>query len=1007
MNQPAPTRAIDLESELFGLLIEAFPDALLVVDSDGRILRANSQSERIFGYRPEELNGQVVELLVPEQLAAGHVAHREQFSASPQARSMSQRDELHARRRDGSVFPVEINLNPMASSAGAVTIASIRDISLRKSIEARERRETELSASLINSLPGISFMIDSDGRMYRWNTNLEKLSGIEASAIEDGDPTIFFYPDVHQRIREAISRCLEQGFAAAETMVKTPDGPVGPYRFIGQRIELDGALYVAGMGIDISELKQTESALHYVTGLQRMVVEASRRLLVSGTRQLDELITATLGEIGAYCRADRSYLFRFKQDRKLMDNTHEWCSDGTTPEKDNLQNLPRASVPEVVRGIEQQQVVHIPDTSVLGPEWSNEREIFEAQQIQSLILVPVIIGGEVFGFAGFDAVRDKRTWDEEEIRLLQVLADLIGSAILRQTGERALKASEARYRSLVNNIREIVFQIDQAGRWTFLNPAWEKITGHPIEDCLGRPALSFIHPDQQQGAKSAMRSILEGQIRFSRQPVQYLNAEGGYGWLEANVQPVTGDGGQITGLTGTLRDVTEQREAQRKILNLAHYDPVTGLPNRVLALDRLEQLLKGARRYQEHVAVLFLDLDHFKKVNDTLGHEAGDELLRLAAERLLTQVREQDTVARFGGDEFLVLFGGLHEPAEVQPLTEKVLNCFRQPFHLRDRELLLTASIGLALAPSDGDVAQELLRNADMAMYESKARGRNTYQFFTRAMNRSVGRRLAIEEQLRYALDRGEITVAYQPVIDLADNAVVGAEALVRWHNPVLGELDPDEFIPIAEQIGMIDSIGQAVLQRALALAARWRPYQERFCISVNVSPQQFRDLKLVSRLEQALAQSGLPGRALQIEITENVLLSSHDQASDALGQMRRLGVSLAMDDFGTGYASLSYLRQFPIDTLKIDRSFVCDIHADARNRELVIASIALARSLGLLVVAEGVESAEQLKLLRQHGCQLAQGFYLGRPMPEDAFNQLMEREYTTILPLPREDRAG
>ncbi len=970
-------------------ILDAVPDAMVVVDQAGRIRLANRQAEVVFGYKRQELTGERVEVLVPEHLVGDHAGQRSHFFEQPQARPMGARPDLKARRRDGSVFPVEINLSPLTSDEGMLVVASIRDISERRRIDAEQRWQAEFSSGIINSLPGIFYLVDKSGHMRQWNANLETVTGYSADELSGMTAWEILDPSEHQKAREAISTVFDSGEALLKALLPIKDGSLRSYHFQGRRIILGGEEFIAGLGIDMTEVQRTEAALDYLSGLQRTLVDASRRFIDLGSANLDDVITDVLARVGSYCEVDRSYLFRFREARTLMDNTHEWCAPAIQPQIDNLQNIPISAVPKVVQTMEQRDIMHVPRVADLPSDWDKDRAMFESEDVQSLVVVPIEFSGELHGFVGFDSVRRERVWGEEEVGLLEVLADLLGAVIQREHSARALRESEAataeseaKYRSVVDNIREVVFQADAEGRWTFLNPAWEEITGFRVDESLGQRCLEFVHPQDRAGSEREFRQLMAGRQSLAQSEARYLSRQGDFRWFEVNVRPTCDEDGRIVGTAGTLRDITEQREAERKMRYLAHYDSVTGLPNRILALDRLDQWLKASGRADEQVAVLFLDLDHFKKANDTLGHEAGDQLLREAAQRLLADVRDDDTVARFGGDEFLIVAGGLEDGAAAQPVAEKLLKSFRDPFQIEGREFMLTASLGIAIAPDDGTTSQELLRNADIAMYRSKGKGRNTCCYFTPAMNHDVERRQSVEEQLRGALARDELPLVYQPIVDLHNGAVVGAEALLRWNNPVLGQVSPDEFIPIAEQSGQIDAIGRQVLEQALERAARWRTQRDPdFWVSVNVSPRQFRDPCLVAGVQEALDSNGLPGRALYVEITESVLLDERGQAGVALAELKKLGVGIAMDDFGTGYASLRYLRHFPFDTLKIDRSFVGDITADPEDAELVIASLSLAHSLNLQALAEGVESRAQLDLLRQHGCELAQGYLFARPL--------------------------
>ena len=431
------------------------------------------------------------------------------------------------------------------------------------------------------------------------------------------------------------------------------------------------------------------------------------------------------------------------------------------------------------------------------------------------------------------------------------------------------------------------------------------------------------------------------------------------------------------------RNITEKHKSAEIIRQHAYFDSLTRLPNRFLSLDRLSQMLKEAKRNVEKVAVLFLDLDDFKRVNDSLGHEVGDKLLVEAAKRLTLAVRKADTVGRLGGDEFIVLLRALTDECNVVDIAESLLGIFREPFQIDSRELILTLSIGIAVYPKNGDFASDLLRNADTAMYQAKASGRNTYSFFTKEMNDIMLRRFEIEEQLSSALERDEFSVYYQPKINIRTGSVVGAEALIRWRNPVLGNITPDEFIPIAEHTGLIVPIGKYVIEQALGFLNEWQnTHQKNYTMAVNLSPRQFRDKGLMDFIQKSLCDADIKPGDLEFEITEGVLMIGKSYIDAALHELHTLGVKLSMDDFGTGYSSLSYLRKYAFDVLKIDRSFVSGITLKKSDCDLVRATIAMAHSLGLLVVAEGVETREQLTLLKELDCDLVQGFYFSQPIP-------------------------
>jgi len=449
-------------------------------------------------------------------------------------------------------------------------------------------------------------------------------------------------------------------------------------------------------------------------------------------------------------------------------------------------------------------------------------------------------------------------------------------------------------------------------------------------------------------------------------------------------------------------EIDERSKVETRLKYQATHDSLTGLPNRHAVNEFLKKQVSRLRKQGSYSAIMFLDLDDFKKVNDHLGHEVGDHLLLEVARRLVDTVPSDAVLGRFGGDEFIVILPDINNPDEACTVAEALLGEFRRFFVLADRDFLLTASVGIAIYPGDGETPQELLCHADTAMYRAKKDGRDTYRYFTNDMNRDLSRRLALEEQMHGALERNEFSLRYQPVIDLEKQCVTGAEALLRWHNPVLGDVTPDEFIPIAEDTGLIISLGQFVLSTAFSNSIVWRKRcNGDFKIAINISPLQFREGKLVRFIEESLLQADLPASALELEITEGVLMDACSVIDDSLKTLQKMGVGLSMDDFGTGYSSLSYLRRYPFDTLKIDRSFIEEVAINKGDRELVIATISMAQALGLQVVAEGVETDEQLTFIKEQGCALIQGYYFSRPLLADDFDQYLDNWVEAPKPWP------
>ncbi|MEW8692036.1 MAG: EAL domain-containing protein [Candidatus Thiodiazotropha endolucinida] len=565
---------------------------------------------------------------------------------------------------------------------------------------------------------------------------------------------------------------------------------------------------------------------------------------------------------------------------------------------------------------------------------------------------------------------------------------------VRRLTESALRKSEERFELAMRGANDGVYDWNLQSNEIYYSPRWKRMLGYEDHELPDEFSTweSLVDEKDRDRSWEMLNDYINGRRDNFHIEFKMRHKDGHWVDILSRAFLVRDAQGNAIRTVGTHVDISEKKRQEAHILRQAHYDGLTGLPNRFLAMDRLAQLLKEASRDVSKVAILFLDLDGFKRVNDTLGHETGDRLLVQAAERLQSVVREGDSVCRLGGDEFVVLLRNLGELTDARTVASSLISQFRHPFSLDERELVVTTSIGIAVYPSDGITPTELLRNADTAMYHSKEQGRNTFNFFTTEMNLNVSRMLEVEEQLHGAQERHEFSVVYQPVVELQSNRVVAAEALLRWNNPVLGTVSPDEFIPIAEQTGVILGIGRYVLQQAVENALRWREMLDHeFKIAINLSPRQFRDTTLVDYINDLLECNGLKANALVLEVTEGVLMSGQQDIEHALSRLHNNGISLAMDDFGTGYSSLNYLRKYPFDVLKVDRSFVNDLTVDPADCELVNASILMAHGLGLEVVAEGVETEDQLSQLRDMQCEYAQGYLFSRPINVDAFTDLLK----------------
>ena len=576
--------------------------------------------------------------------------------------------------------------------------------------------------------------------------------------------------------------------------------------------------------------------------------------------------------------------------------------------------------------------------------------------------------------------------------LRQARADLTDANAHLEQRVLQLHRSEEKLSGVLDSIDDVVWSISLPKyALVYLNPAAEKVYGRPVADFFTDTSLwmSIIHEDDRQRLRDCLAEI------FARKSLtleyRIVWPDGSERWLENRARVIHESDGTPSRIDGVASDITERRSHAERMAHQANHDALTGLPNRSLLNDRIAQALAQARRADQHVAVLFLDLDGFKVVNDSFGHAFGDALLCSVAARLATVVRESDTIARLGGDEFVILLRNLARAEDAVHVASKVLAAFSEPLQQDARDLHLSVSIGISVFPEDGDTCDTLLKHADVAMYRAKAQGRNGFQCYLQEMGIQAKERMEIEVALRVALECLQLELHYQPQVDGNSGRIVGVEALIRWRHPELGMVPPVRFIPLAEETGLILPIGEWVLRTACAQAKAWNAAGgTELSVAVNMSAKQFQQQDVPALVRDVLDSTGLPVHCLELEVTESTLMHNTDAIVETMRQIKNLGVRLALDDFGTGYSSLSYLKRFPIDVLKIDKSFTFDVITDAGAASITRAIIAMARSLNMTTVAEGVETVEQLEFLNALGCDVIQGYLISRPLPAEQITLLL-----------------
>ncbi|MGF1640052.1 MAG: PAS domain S-box protein [Rhodospirillales bacterium] len=818
----------------------------------------------------------------------------------------------------------------------------------RLQTEETLRDQEKRIRDITDALPSQIAYVDRD-QIYRFNNKAyEDWYGIPASACR-GRHVSEVLGSNYERVRPHIDRALQGERVRFEYVGHYADGDrYAEVSYVPDLGDHGAVRGFYGLVHDITERRRTEAALRASETNFRIIAETIRDVFWISTPGMERMIyvSPAYEEIwGLSCdslyRSPRSFLDAVHpEDRPRLDAAAEGLAEG--------------------RWDYEYRIVR-PDGTL---RWIHDR-----------------------GFPVFDDGGNL-------VRMVGAATDITRR---KQTEENLRKLSQAVQQSPVS-----VVITDLGGDIEYVNPKFAEVTGYAAEEVIGRnPRVlksGFVAAEiyeelwQTIGAGNEWRGELLNRKK-----------DGTLFWEFASISPIKTDDGRITHFVAVKEDITVRKEYEERLLHQASFDDLTGLPNRLLTLDRVDQAIARARRGHQSVAVAFIDLDDFKAINDTLGHSAGDALLVEAARRLTASVRAGDTVGRLGGDEFVIVLPDLSEGRQAEVVADKILAAFRQPFPREGGEATITTSIGISVFPADGDDAHALLRNADAAMYQAKAAGRNTGRFFTPQVNRQAVRRSDVEHHLRHALDRRELFVVYHPMFDLRHNRLVGAEALLRWENPDLGPVAPEYFVPVAENSGLIERLGEFVVRTACRESAAWPTVAEMpMRVAINVSSRQFRGDKLALLLENALEDNRLTPSRVEIEITERVLVDDSPQTIATLTALSAIGIRISVDDFGTGYSSISYLKRFPVSVLKIDRSFVRDITTSPSDAALAIAMIGMAHSLGIEVVAEGVETEEQLAFLRFHGCDLAQGDWFARPMSSEAFAEFVAVRGGRCLPTLR-----
>jgi diguanylate cyclase (GGDEF)-like protein/PAS domain S-box-containing protein len=906
---------------------------------DGTLIEANAPALFAAGLRPGDALGRPVDQTYWFAHSAAE-QHRLRAAIARAAAGESSLYDVQIQVREGELLWIEFSLQPLRDARGEIAylVPSGVDIGKRKRAEQDLRDSTarlELAAQ-----SGNVGLWDWDLRTDRvfYSPEWKRQIGYEPHEIADAfsEWRSRVHPDDLAGALQRVEAFIEKPLPShqIEFRLRHKDGS---YRWILSQGALlrDTAgkpVRMLGSHVDVTERKLAEAAIR------------------ERERQLSTLM-ASLPGMAYRCRNDADY-------------TIEFVSDGIA----ELTGYPASDFREHRR--QYGPMIHPQDQQ---PVWEEIQAALGAKRPFELTYRLQTANGQRWVWERGQGIHDAGG-------KLLALEGFVTDITERKRAEQGLVESEARFRRLAESSPDaVLIHVDQ--KISFANHAMvDLMRARDETELLGKPSTFMLAPEVAEAALQRTRALYAGESQ-PRAEQTYIRLDGTPVDVEIAAAPLTLDGRPAAHVT--VRDITERKRNESRIEYLATHDGLTDLPNRNLIHDRITQAISHARRTERQIAVMYVDLDRFKVVNDGFGHPFGDEVLKAAGARLAGIVRDGDTVARQGGDEFLVLLADLRKSTDVYIVAQKVLEAFEQPFMLLGREIHLTASIGVSLFPQDGQTADALIGNADVAMYRAKEAGRNAYQFFTREMSDETQRRVEIETELRSAVAKGQLRLAYQPLVDLGSGRMTGCEALLRWDHPTLGAVPPARFIPIAEDSGLIVPVGDWVLRTACAQNRAWQDAGlPPLVMSVNLSARQFLQQDVVGWVLDVLAQSGLPAERLELELTESLIAQDVEKFIVMVNRLKQAGVRLAIDDFGTGYSSLSYLKRFRVDTLKIDQSFVRNLTSDVDDATIALAVIALAHNLRMTAVAEGVETADQYTFLRLNRCDAIQGYLFSKPVP-------------------------
>lgn len=967
-------------------IIDYLPFIIWHKDTKGRFLAINQEFVNASGESSaESILGKTDLDLWPKDLATKYRLDDEIVMKSKEVKLVEEQLELNGEYTWIETYKVPVIIEGKVLG----TIGFAHDITERRVRENDISTERSFLKILLQNIPDLLWMKNTDGIYLSCNKRFKDFFGLNESEIIGKTDYDFLGKDLGDLFTLHDLDVLDSTKPfVSEKVINFAEGIHSEILETTQTTIEDEAgniIGILGIGHDITKRKNIEDRLLIKEQYKDILIQISIKLINLPIEEITQAIHDALKVMGEFTSSDRAYIFEYDFQKNITNNTYEWCREGIQPQIHKTQNLSLEEIPDVVQIHLKGECIDIEDVNELAN--SSLKDLLKSHMIQSILALPLVLNGKTVGFVGFDRCSVKKKFTSESQVLLTLFAELLVNVKQRELSEKKLQLAS----NVFEHAREGIMVVDKNIKIREVNQAFSRITGYDKEEVVG------VNPSILQSGllgKSFYQSMWKAldTHRYWEGEIWNRKKNGELYIQLSTITAIDNLEGNTIEYIALFSDITEIKGHEDQLQKMAHYDTLTGLPNRVLFNDRLQRAIETAKIDQKKVALLFIDLDRFKEINDSFGHNAGDEILKTVSKRLQKVIGEDGTISRLGGDEFSIILEEIEEVEEVSFIANKILNVLSQEIMLEDNALYISSSIGISMFPGDGGSSQNLLKYADSAMYKAKDEGRNNFQYYNTSMTELAFERVVMEASLRIALKEEEFVVYYQPQVDGRTDTIIGMEALVRWNHSSLGLVSPDRFISLAESTGIIVQLDRIVMKTAMRQLSQW--YEKGLnpgVLAMNLSVKQLKEEDFIEKLKSLLEDTKCKPEWIELEVTEGQIMTNPEEAIKVLKGINNLGIKLAIDDFGTGYSSLAYLKKLPIDKLKIDQAFVRDLPDDEEDSAITKAVIALAQSLNLRVIAEGVETKEQRDFLVTNGCNNIQGYFYSPPMPAIEMEKVLQ----------------